>query len=698
MTLHNGSFRLNRPLEVLVEQNKPGHNPVEAFIYRYLRNSIPLIKHVHGSPGRVDQYFSILVSCLNPRENVVLSFLSRKSIDTFFNNELAVEQGYILEISEKNIHILGAASVGILYGFVSLNQIFTHFSAQGAIPCMSIMDRPDFRYRTASRWQIVAEIAGWSYDRGDGLAKYKRRIKTKLDFCLAHKINCVRFDGFSWNKERFPGYSRLMREFNEYAGERGIHLNFGGWIEGFKTVLHTPEADRAVIGKRFENRYPYPGGKLYHCRVEPYRFVKDKNTAATGTCLANKNLGRDKLEYLREFTKAVRPGSLYIHPIDVATFDAARKSWKLRCIMCRKRWPSDKIDSDTGMAGAISWWYDKIVETINNVTSSDGSYDASRDCIIRLVCPLYSAYKEGFGEGKSEEIWKKVLNYYAEIGRLFKPRRNVEFLFREQFRSYDGKRTRFEEVKDIFFPHRIECVSVGGGDLYFNDYLVVGTSSMNKIFKGADSIFNFCGGSNQEPLQVINAEFDWNFNSPYALKIPTDFRKAHSLFERLRNGKLIPKKLFKRNGFLHIVCNRLYGEESGCYVAGINTLRTKSGVGPLWIPHPYFRGVKGFDKTFGDSDRGVPFWKEKYNITKLAETLAEKALKAADRKTENYEDLKWLLKSFQVGKQLCKMVIASSGSDRERSGKARKELISFLGAHIAGNTIDPFGGYFCKLR
>lgn len=677
----SGSFRIERPLSAFVGAQLDGSSP-GAFTRKYLQEQIGA---VITSRHRERSKTALVIRLLNS--------LERKSTMPFAKERLAVEQGYILMIKRGGIEIQACSMQGVLYALVSLRQIIKFYAQGHSIPCVSIMDWPDFKYRFCSHWLIMAEFAGWSYDRGDGPGKYLERIKRKLDFCMEYKINGVVFDGFGWNPERFKGYAGLMRKFNAFAQERGIRLSFGGWSEGYNLNFPDQRIDAAITGRRFENRVPYPRGKPYFCRVEPFRFSAHKETATSGTCLGNEPLLDAKLRYLQDFVRAVRPTALYIHPIDAGTFKVAKASWRLRCPKCRRLWPSERLDTQNGMAGSFSRWYGKIIAAVNSV-KTPGGYEAQKHCLIRLVHPLYTRFGE---DRKSDKVWREELKYYRRIGLSLKAEKNVVFVVREQFYGFSGDR-RFAELKKILGKHQLECFCVGGGDFYLNDLLLAPAASFNHVFKGADSIYNFCGRSNQEPLQVFNAEFSWNCDSPYKIRTPSDPMQCRGLFKRLCNGALLPDGAFRKHGLLENICGRLYGSRSGRYIAELQKLRSRSGHGPLWNPYPYFnyRGgfnyFGGFDQPYANKLNLPEFWKDKYEITVAGLKLTEEALAAVDKRMPEEEDLQWLVKSLRAGSLLCAAICSLCKGNQQKYAKNLVELRSYVRDNLSRRTICPLGG------
>ena len=266
-------------------------------------------------------------------------------------------EAYRLTIRPGGVELVSLEPEGLLRGAASLLQLLRSESGASRLPCVAITDWPDFRYRCASDWLLNVEVNRWAYDWGDGPAKYLARVKRKLDFCFLYKINQVWFDGLGWNVDRFPGYAALMRQCTRYARQRGIKLTFAGYGGGYGTSYQQSDIYRCgYFGQTFFNRRPYPDGPQYFCRG----MDRVEISRVYGTCLSNEELARAKLAELKRFVSEVEPGFLYLHDTDTGTYASSRDAWRMRCDECRRRWPSDDVESPQGQAAAMASWYAKI--------------------------------------------------------------------------------------------------------------------------------------------------------------------------------------------------------------------------------------------------------------------------------------------------------------------------------------------------
>lgn len=79
-----------------------------------------------------------------------------QTIGTSFKVNLCVDaaqcakaEGYVLDISPRQIQITGHDDAGVFYGVMTLKQLARQFSGTGALPCLRIEDWPDFPNRGA---------------------------------------------------------------------------------------------------------------------------------------------------------------------------------------------------------------------------------------------------------------------------------------------------------------------------------------------------------------------------------------------------------------------------------------------------------------------------------------------------------------------------------------------------------------------
>lgn len=517
------------------------------------------------------------------------------------------EQGYVVKVipgDRPQVWLIGGSAQGVLYAAVSLLQVMKPETNAVSVPQGSLRDFPDFRYRAAADWLLFAEINRWAYDWGDGKQAYVQRIKRKIDFCLRYKINLVFFDGYGWNREKFPGYSRMMRKLNSYARARGIKLLFAGYGANYGSIVR-PEHN---VGKVWYNRDRYPDGTIYSCFGEnrPGRGI-------VGTCRGNEALNRLKAAEMADFVRSVEPGALYIHHEDRGIGDPNIDyhltnyelwvTWKKRCFRCRNKWPNDSLLTKDGGAGAVAHAYSELLRAIRSVKNTDSGYDGARDCTVMFLSPGYNPFPT------LPSDWENHLIFWENVVSLLPDDENFEIGFREVFpqqgtgvRWLDAYRQRLGSQG---LNTRTFLFFLGGADLYSRDsfnYPFAGTAAMNGIFKGAETIYNFSGAVFQEPLQLFNAEYSWNVNAPGHV-IPSRYEETRSTWRALMNNRRLAPEITGPTGFLAEAFRQLYGDDAGAKMHRIfnfyrnqRRVEVPEGIGSTIMATHYDRTV---DQVYG---------------------------------------------------------------------------------------------------
>jgi Glycosyl hydrolase family 20, domain 2 len=472
---------------------------------------------------------------------------------------------------ERTVYLIGGDAQGVLYATASLLQLLTKANDAVTIPVVHIRDFPDFKYRMAADWLMNVEINRWSYDWGDGVAGYVARIKRKLDLCTKYKINMVLAHGFGWGTEFFPGFATMMRALNSYARDRGIRMVTGGYGASYGIAYQSgPLYEEApYLGKTFKNRDSYPDGALYQCMGFSHSKDPTIDTRTLGSCRSNEALNALKAAELREYVEKTEPGGLYIHHEDFGGYEGSQRSWLQRCARCRERWPDDELKAPHGGAGGLANGYRKLIEAIQSVKDPQTGYDAARDCTIILVSPVYHT------DSHSQTDWDNVLELWQNIGKQLPKSSNVEICFRETF-PLEGTARKWvpdfnRTMSEAELPFRIFMFFSGGADYFTSDYPVVASPAMNRLFLGSETIYNGSSGFNQEPLQLINAEYGWNSRSTGFFQDPGTYEEAVTLWENYRLNQSQPPPVFDSGGLLERVCQLLYGRQAGRQVAQVHS-------------------------------------------------------------------------------------------------------------------------------
>lgn len=475
-------------------------------------------------------------------------------------------QSYVVRTpNPRSLWIVGSSDEGVLLGTMSVLQLMRRTSHGIKITGAYIRDYPDFQYRAAGNWVLNGEGDRWGFDWGQGVDSYRQICERELDGALRFKINMVVFDGFGWGlKERFPAYGELMRRLNRYARDRGIHLVFGGYGASYGITYQAGPLYESIhyLGRVFKNRRSYPNGPIYQCIGFPSQRVRNGiDTRTMGSCRSNEELNRLKGDELKTFVQTVEPGALYIHHEDLGSYNNTQRAWLERCSICRRRWPSDSLKASDGGAGGLANGYSSLVRAINSVHKADG-YDAARDCLIILVSPVYDV------DPRSASDWSNVLELWKNIGLQLPRASNMLVCFREIFpRPIGGEHwiNAFNaEMKAAGLNIGTYVFFDGGVANYTTDYPESGAPAMNVLFSGATGMYNFSGDFYGLPMEVVNAEYDWNTkpdDSPF-LNPPT-YQEARSEWLRVVFSKNQPSRLFGPAGLYGRACDLLYGDRAG---------------------------------------------------------------------------------------------------------------------------------------
>jgi hypothetical protein len=104
---------------------------------------------------------------------------------------------------------------------------------------------------------------------------------------------------------------------------------------------------------------------------------------------------------------------------------------------------------------------------------------------------------------------------------------------------------------------------VGGAEHFYRDYPLTGTPALDAMYHGATAIFNGNGNFYQKPMEVINAEYSWNYHSTGFSRDPGSWDEAMHLNLTYMFAKNQPRELFGPNSIYERACELLYGPEAG---------------------------------------------------------------------------------------------------------------------------------------
>jgi hypothetical protein len=667
------------------------------------------------------------------RPAIVLWNCEKRGVPDGRNGEAVLDstryfgQSYLLETHGNQVRIAGATAIGVLYGAATLAQLFEPSRDGIRVPGATIRDYPSFRYRAASDWLLRAELNRWAYDWGDGNAAYAERIRRKLDFCARFKINMVMFDGFGWSPNRTPGYAPMMRALNQYARERGIKLMFSGFGANFDPRKVEPEFH---IGSILLNRRSYPYGPVYSCFGEG----RTPEHPTYGTCRSNTALLAEIAREFDTFVRAVEPGALYVHHEDTGHYQTTQVRWADRCEDCKRRWPNPDFAAPDGGAGAMANGYRNILQAVQQVRNHDSGYDAARDCAVVFISPPYGVDSQRSGMG-AERVdpdlgWNKTLEFWTNVLAQMPKTPNLEVGFREIFANREGKQwveAYRERMTARGLNPNMFIFFLGGADQYSNgsfNYPVTGSSVMNGIFDGAESMYNFNGGLHQETQQVINAEYSWNSHGPGRMT-PSTFEEGLRHWRALMKNEELPEAVFGADGFFPRACALVYGRRAGAAMSKYFSYYEERVAGELPDFYPrkayplvvLWRCLEG-DRAYWDVQpsaveqralealnipraelqrRLAGLWRQTANVNEKAEKLLVAAGSSGDLRQDARQDLERLRLSNQVGQRMAALLAAYH--DRLAGAANRQDVLgmntAFLGwlrSRARFDFTDPKGG------
>ena len=581
-----------------------------------------------------------------------------------FEKKHAKLQGYYLSKTGDEIIIAAYAECGAMYGLMTLDQLFY----EKTLPeCFEIKDSPDFRGRGV-KWLLWAETGIWSYDRGDGMEAFIERTKRKLDQCLRYKINGIVFNNYGFESERFPGYNNLMKTLNRESRKRGITLSNGGYGMGYGLVGQGKGVLRTEIHM---NRKSYPDGEIYPC-IGTYidGCPEDEiNGREYGTCLSNEALMECKLKEILEFIKNTEPSSISFHSMDAD--DILPPLWKARCEDCRKKWPNDDLFAEDGCAGAFADFIIKLREGMNRYVSEDGSYVAARDLGMGIAGPGYLYM------GKRDKNVQNVLKFWQKISELIPDYKNFSVGFRENFFNVDTGEIILDKLREGWKNGDFSAGLFCGGDGFYSDKLFVPGGLFCCLMTGASSISITNGNGNQEALQLFNAEYMWNSaNSAYynIPNMPDNHEDFVPVYIDYLKGNIRPEEIYGDEGFLQIICEKLYGKEAAADFREIYTIRGEDGEPPLTSPcsceiYTNFSRVS-YPMRWDNAELPEDATEDELSInkilkkfiqidisTKKAKELSAKIYKEKKYLPEVEEDVKWMADNFAVCEHFMDMLV-----------------------------------------
>ncbi len=182
-----------------------------------------------------------------------------------------LNQGYELEITEKNIRISARRPAGVFYGIQTLRQFIENDREK--LPCGLIRDWPDLSVR-----MIMLDLA-----RQMEHPDYIRRV---IDFCARYKINalhlhltddqfsCLYHEDYPWLMHPHALQSHQVKELVDYAGN--FHIEVIPEIESLghcRSFIRHPQAGDILHQTKAKSLHAIPGYSNVLCPASPLTDV-----------------------------------------------------------------------------------------------------------------------------------------------------------------------------------------------------------------------------------------------------------------------------------------------------------------------------------------------------------------------------------------------------------------------------------------
>ena len=543
------------------------------------------------------------------------------------------------------IRITGSSPQGILYGIQTLKQIYEE--TRPGLPECEIADWPDFQYRLSANWLHNCEVARWGYDRGQGISNFIKDARKRIDWALKYKINLIHLDvsHADFRPDEFPDFATIVQNLNRYARERGIKLMSGG-----------------ILSFGMKNRTHYPDGEVYKCIGRKYRAGQE-DAFIGAWCFSNRDAWKIKYRRLEDYVRAVEPGALYLHSIDIGDYRGIVEAWGMRCKKCRTRWPDDRIESPEGLAGAYAEVQNGLLETVRGVKNAETGYDGGKDCLITLATSPYTIYLD------NDDDWEKELKFYETLSRELKYVENVQFIIREQGFRKTKDVLRVKELTDrinrkgrghglfvgVFpgLPGSGSSVRPAPGISFGREIFAVPV--MYGTLKGARTVASFEASADREVNAVLSASYSWNSKPDCFYEKPVNYREWVNVYVGSFSGYYYPNEVHGKNGLVSAICEKMYGKKAGGYIARAISLRSISSPGMEITPLGHIEflqyGRKRWrpDLPAGQMEEWVEYWTKTKAVSLEALVLFEKGWKQKDFNREYSADIDWRIKTMKLG-------------------------------------------------
>lgn len=172
------------------------------------------------------------------------------------------DEGYLLEITPKEVSITATSGAGLFYGIQTLSQLITSNWTGRSVPCISIKDYPDI------------PIRGWQDDISRGPIPTMEFLKKEVRTLAAFKLNAITlYTEHVFKMKQHPTLApddgitqEQIAELSEYAEKYHVQV-----IGNFQSFGHMEK----ILSKPGYQHLAESGHILTPTKEESYQFMKE---------------------------------------------------------------------------------------------------------------------------------------------------------------------------------------------------------------------------------------------------------------------------------------------------------------------------------------------------------------------------------------------------------------------------------------
>lgn len=285
-------------------------------------------------PGHLVKYFQQHLQDINQVQLITDGNAEQQLTLEIIQDEKLGKEGYLLDISKKEIRIQANEENGLFYGLQSVLQLMHHAKAdRNKIAAMKIVDKPQFSWR-GMHLDVCRHFMPLEY------------VKRYIDALAYHKMN-----SFHWHLTEDQGWRIEIKKYpklTEIGSKRDgtvVKKNWGTYDGVTHEGFYTQEQIKEVVAyakERYINVVPeieMPGHSLaalagypeLGCTEGPYEVAKDWGVFDDVYCAGNEKTFEFLEDVLDEVVELF-PGE-YVH---VGGDECPKTQWE-KCPKCQQR-------------------------------------------------------------------------------------------------------------------------------------------------------------------------------------------------------------------------------------------------------------------------------------------------------------------------------------------------------------------------